>query len=150
MSIFTENLAETLFILGISMLIIEVVVLSLYTIVLFMLGCALILTAIAVYVGLLPPEILDAVLVVAILTGVLTAGLWKPFKNLQNQRDDSPVSSDLVGFTFVLAEDVSLESHVTYKYSGIEWRLVSAVPLNAGTKVRVSEVAVGEWTIEAF
>ena len=75
MSIFTENLAETLFILGISMLIIEVVVLSLSTIVLFMLGCALILTAIAVYVGLLPPEILDAVLVVAILTGVLTAGL---------------------------------------------------------------------------
>lgn len=150
MKILTENLAETLFILGIAMLIIEVVVLSLSTIILFMLGSALILTAIGVYIGLLSPDILDAVLAVAILTAVLTAGLWKPFKNLQEQRDDSPVTSDLVGFTFVLAQDVSPESQVTYKYSGIEWRLVSAVPLASGTKVRVSEVAVGEWFIEAF
>lgn len=150
MSLFTGNLAETLFILGIIMLMVEVVVLSLSTIILFMLGSALILTAIAVYVGILPPDLLDAVLCVAVLTALLTAGLWKPFKRLQEQRDDSPVTSDLVGFTFVLPEDVNETSKVTYKYSGIEWRLISQQPLKSGTKVRVSEVAVGEWTIEAF
>lgn len=150
MSILTENLAETLFILGIVMLIIEIVVLSLSTIFLFMLGSALILTGIAVYLGVLPPDILDAVLAVAVLTVLLTAILWKPFKKLQEQQDDTPVTSDLVGFTFVLAQDIEPDSQMTYKYSGIEWRLVSTVPLTAGTKVKVTEVAVGEWMIEAF
>jgi membrane protein implicated in regulation of membrane protease activity len=89
-------------------------------------------------------------LVVAVLTALLTVVLWKPFKRLQEQRDDSPVTSDLVGFTFVLAEAVEPDGCVMYKYSGIEWRLVSDTPIASGTKVRVVEVEVGQWHVEPF
>lgn len=145
-----ENLAEFLFILGLVLLIVEVLVLSLSTIILFMVGSSLILTAVAIYLGLLGNSLLDAILVVGVLTAVLTVVLWKPFKRLQEQRDDSPVTSDLVGFTFVLADAVEPDGCVMYKYSGIEWRLVSAVPIASGTKVRVVEVEVGQWHVEPF
>ncbi len=159
-----QNLAETLFIIGLIILIVEVTVLSFSTIILFMIGAATILTSVAMYVGLIESDFLNALVIIAVLTAVLAVVLWKPFKGLQNQQEEKPVTSDLVGFTFVLAQDVGSTSDsdtgsgagsepvadVTYKYSGIEWKLISAEPIRAQTKVKVIAVSVGEWEIIAL
>lgn len=150
MSWIAENLAETLFIVGLIILIIEVTVLSFSTIILFMLGAATIITSVTMYVGIINPDILDATLLIGVLTGVLAVILWKPFKQLQNAKDDKAVTSDLVGFTFILAEDVTAGADVKYKYSGIDWRLVSTQTIAAQTKVKVIAVNVGEWEIIAL
>lgn len=150
MSWLADNLAETLFIIGLIILIIEVTVLSFSTIILFMIGAATIITSVTMYLGILSPNILDAVLMIGIVTAVLAITLWKPFKQLQNAKDDKAVSSDLVGFTFILAQDITPESDVKYKYSGIEWRLVSTQTIAAQTKVKVVAVNVGEWEVIAL
>lgn len=150
MSWLADNLAETLFIIGLIILIIEVTVLSFSTIILFMIGAATIITSVTMYLGILSPNILDAVLMIGIVTAVLAIVLWKPFKQLQNAKDDKAVSSDLVGFTFILAQDITPESDVKYKYSGIEWRLVSTQTIAAQTKVKVVAVNVGEWEVIAL
>lgn len=150
MSWLADNLAETLFIIGLIILIIEVTVLSFSTIILFMIGAATIITSVTMYLGILSPNILDALLMIGIVTAVLAIVLWKPFKQLQNAKDDKAVSSDLVGFTFILAQDITPESDVKYKYSGIEWRLVSTQTIAAQTKVKVVAVNVGEWEVIAL
>ena len=150
MSWLADNLAETLFIIGLIILIIEVTVLSFSTIILFMIGAAPIITSVTMYLGILSPNILDALLMIGIVTAVLAITLWKPFKQLQNAKDDKAVSSDLVGFTFILAQDITPESDVKYKYSGIEWRLVSTQTIAAQTKVKVVAVNVGEWEVIAL
>ncbi len=146
----THNLAETLFIIGLIILIIEVTVLSFSTIILFMLGAATIITSITMYMGVISANILDATLMIAIVTAVLALILWKPFKQLQNTQNDKAVSSDLVGFTFILSEELSPGKDVSYKYSGIQWRLVSAQTIAAQTKVKVVAVNVGEWEVIAL
>lgn len=150
MSWLVDNLAETLFIIGLIILIIEVTVLSFSTIILFMIGAATIITSVTMYLGILSPNILDAVLMIGIVTAVLAIVLWKPFKQIQNAKDDKSVSSDLVGFTFILAQELTPESDVKYKYSGIEWRLVSTQTIAAQTKVKVVAVNVGEWEVIAL
>ena len=150
MSWLADNLAETLFIIGLIVLIIEVTVLSFSTIILFMIGAATIITSVTMYLGILSPNILDAVLMIGIVTAALAIVLWKPFKQLQNAKDDKAVSSDLVGFTFILAQELTPESDVKYKYSGIEWRLVSTQTIAAQTKVKVVAVNVGEWEVIAL
>lgn len=150
MSWLADNLAETLFIIGLIVLIIEVTVLSFSTIILFMIGSATIITSVTMYLGILSPNILDAVLMIGIVTAALAIVLWKPFKQLQNAKDDKAVSSDLVGFTFILAQELTPESDVKYKYSGIEWRLVSTQTIAAQTKVKVVAVNVGEWEVIAL
>ena len=150
MSWFEQNLAETLFIIGLIILIVEVTVLSFSTIILFMIGAATIITSVTMYIGLISDDLLNALLIIAVLTAILALVLWKLFKGLQNIQEDKPVTSDLVGFTFVLAQDVEPNSVVKYKYSGIDWKLISPTFIRAQTKVKVIAVNVGEWEIIAL
>jgi hypothetical protein len=39
---------------------------------------------------------------------------------------------------------------VKYKYSGIDWKLISPTSIRAQTKVKVIAVNVGEWDIIAL
>ncbi|MEN8769901.1 MAG: NfeD family protein [Glaciecola sp.] len=150
MSWFEQNLAETLFIIGLIILIVEVTVLSFSTIILFMIGAATIITSVTMYIGVISDDLLNALLIIAVLTAILALVLWKPFKGLQNIQENKPVTSDLVGFTFVLAQDVEPNSVVKYKYSGIDWKLISPTVIRAQTKVKVIAVNVGEWEIIAL
>lgn len=142
------NLAETLFIIGLVLLIVEAIVLSFSTIILFMIGASFILTSILVFSGIVEPSILNAIFSVAVSTVILSVSLWKTFKNLQNQQDDKPVTSDLVGLVFVLAEDVGPSKTVYHQYSGIQWQLLADDDIPAKTKVVVSQVDVGTWTVK--
>ena len=104
-----NNLAETLLIIGIALLIIEIVVLGFSTFVLFFVGAAAVVTSGLLYIGLIPDSMLAALLCTAIITAISAALLWKPLKNMQSKVDTTKAKGDLVGHSFILVEDVAPE-----------------------------------------
>ena len=144
-----NNLAESLLILGILLLVIEVAVLGFSTFVLFFVGCAAIVTAGILYVGIIPDTLLAALLTIGILTAVSAVLLWKPLKKMQTKVDTTTAKGDLVGHSFVLIEDVAPELTPVYRYSGIDWKLNASEYLVAGTKVEVIQADVGVFHIKA-
>ncbi|WP_158965674.1 NfeD family protein [Paraglaciecola sp. L3A3] len=144
-----NNLAESLLILGILLLVIEVAVLGFSTFVLFFVGCAAVITAILLYLGIIPETLLASLFATGILTAVSAILLWKPLKKMQTQVDTTKAKGDLVGHTFVLKDPVSPELTPTYRYSGIDWKLESADTLAVGTRVQVIDASVGIFTVQA-
>jgi membrane protein implicated in regulation of membrane protease activity len=144
-----NNLAESLLILGILLLVIEVAVLGFSTFVLFFVGCAAVVTAGLLYVGIIPDSWLSAMFSTGLLTGLSAVLLWKPLKNMQTQVDTTKVKGDLVGHSFILVEDVAPELNPEYHYSGIDWKLKANEYLVAGTQVEVTQVDVGVFHIKA-
>lgn len=145
-----NNLAETLLIIGIALLIIEIVVLGFSTFVLFFVGAAAVVTSGLLYIGLIPDSMLAALLCTAIITAISAALLWKPLKNMQSKVDTTKAKGDLVGHSFILVEDVAPELTPIYRYSGIDWKLKASELLVAGTKVEVTEADVGVFYIKAI
>lgn len=144
-----NNLAESLLIFGILMLVIEIAVLGFSTFVLFFVGCAALVSAGLLYVGIIPDTLLAALLSTGVLTAVSAVLLWKPLKNMQTQVDTTKAKGDLVGHSFILVEDVAPELTPVYHYSGIDWKLVASEHLVSGTKVEVVEADVGVFHIKA-
>jgi membrane protein implicated in regulation of membrane protease activity len=144
-----NNLAESLLILGILLLVIEVAVLGFSTFALFFVGCAAVVTAGLLYVGIIPDTWLSAMLSTGVLTGLSAVLLWKPLKNMQTQVDKTKAQGDLVGHRFILVEDVAPELTPEYHYSGIDWKLKANEHLVAGTHVEVTQADVGVFHIKA-
>jgi membrane protein implicated in regulation of membrane protease activity len=143
MSYITEHLAQTLMVLGILALIIEVAVLGLSTFVLLFLGLSLFLSGVLISLTLLPDTLTSALWSNVLLTSLFTVVLWKPLKRMQNKVDSSPVNSDFAQLQFELAQDVSAEGLTTHQYSGITWQLKSEQPILAGSMVKVFKKEVG-------
>ena len=89
-----------------------------------------------------------------ISTGVVTALLWKPLKNLQG---DKPIkkdnSSDFVGYTFVTENEITTTKTGNTQYSGISWRVeidegAGVDVIEAGKHVVVSSVEVGVFKVK--
>lgn len=144
-----NNLAESLLILGILLLVIEIVVLGFSTFFLFFVGCASVVTAGLLYVGIIPDTLLSALLTTGVLTAVSAVLLWKPLKKMQTQVDTTKAKGDLVGHSFVLVEDVAPELTPIYRYSGVDWKLKASELLVSGTRVEVIEADVGVFYIKA-
>jgi len=144
-----NNLAESLLILGILLLVIEVAVLGFSTFVLFFVGCAALVTAGLLYLGIIPDTWLSAMFSTGVLTGLSAVLLWKFLKNMQTQVETTKVKGDLVGHSFILVEDVAPELTPEYHYSGINWKLKANENLLAGTQVEVTQVDVGVFHIKA-
>ena len=144
-----NNLAESLLILGIILLAIEVVVLGFSSFVLFFVGCAAVATAGLLYVGIIPDTMLAAMFSTGLLTALSAVLLWKPLKSIQTDVDTTKVKNDLVGHRFILVEYVAPELTPEYHYSGINWKLISSENLAAGTRVEVIQVDVGKFHIKA-
>ena len=144
-----NNLAESLLILGILLLVIEVAVLGFSTFVLFFVGCAALATAGLLYLGIIPDTWLSAMFSTGVLTGLSAVLLWKFLKNMQTQVETTKVKGDLVGHSFILVEDVAPELTPEYHYSGINWKLKANENLVAGTQVEVTQVDVGVFHIKA-
>ena len=144
-----NNLAESLLIIGILLLVIEVAVLGFSTFVLFFVGCAALVTSGLLYVGIIPDTLLAAMLSTGVLTALSAVLLWKPLKNMQTKVDKTQAKGDLVGHCFLLLEDVSPELMPKYRYSGINWKLKASEYLAAGTQVEVTQADVGVFHIKA-
>jgi membrane protein implicated in regulation of membrane protease activity len=145
----SNNLAESLIIVGLALLVVEVVVLGFSTFVLFFVGLAAVITGGLMRIGFLPDSMLAALSSIGVLTALLAIFLWRPLKSMQNNVERKKVTSDLVGHSFILNDAVSMSSNPVYRYSGIDWQLSSEKVLSAGTLVEVTGVAVGKFIIQA-
>ncbi|MBG9995334.1 NfeD family protein [Pseudoalteromonas sp. NZS127_1] len=143
MDFITQNLPQTLMVLGIVALIIEVAVLGLSTFILLFFGLSLFLTGLLMSFGILPDSLTTALWSNAIVTAGLAVVLWKPLKQMQNRVDKKQVNSDFAELTFVLTSDVTEQGLTTHQYSGISWKLKSEQPISAGTEVLVTKKEVG-------
>lgn len=144
-----QNLSQTLVIVGLILLAVEILILGFTTFVLFFVGVAALLTGAAMYLHILPESLTTALLSIGILTTVEVVFLWKPLKRMQTEVDTTKAKGDLVGHSFVLTEQVSPSHNPQYHFSGINWKLVSDQELPAGTKVEVTEAEVGVFHIQA-
>jgi len=143
MDFITQNLPQTLMVLGIVALIIEVAVLGLSTFILLFFGLSLFLTGLLMSFGILPDSLTTALWSNTVVTAGLAVVLWKPLKQIQNRVDKKQVNSDFAELTFVLTSDVTEQGLTTHQYSGISWKLKSAQPIIAGTEVLVTKKEVG-------
>lgn len=89
-----------------------------------------------------------------ISTGVITAVLWKPLKNLQGNRPlEKDNSSDLIGHTFVIKNEITTTNPGSTEYSGVSWRVeidkdANVDVIEAGKHVTVSSVEVGLFKVK--
>ncbi|WOD07020.1 NfeD family protein [Marinomonas sp. GJ51-6] len=148
MQFITNNLAESLFVTGLILLVIEVAVLGFSTFVLFFVGLAAMATGVLLYFGVVPDSILSAFFSTGVITVIAAAVLWRPLKRMQSDVSPKKAQGDLVGHQFILQESVSPTKAVTYHYSGVNWKLICTLPIEAGTRVEVIDAEVGAFHIK--
>lgn len=140
---FAENLPQTLLAVGILLLIVDATILGFSTFIITFLAGSLMLSGIAMWLGILPSTWIAALWSNALLTAGLAFLLWKPLQRLQNKPSSTQLNSDFAQLEFVLEQPVDRQGHSTYPYSGIRWKLKSEEPLAAGTLVEVTKSEVG-------
>ncbi|TBR37775.1 NfeD family protein [Marinomonas agarivorans] len=148
MDFFSNNLPQSLLVIGLILLVIEVVVLGFSTFFLFFAGIGSIATGALLYTGLIPDTGLSALMSTGIFTLLAALVLWRPLQKMQKNVSKEKAQGDLVGHQFVLQERVSATEAPQYHYSGIGWRLISQDTIEAGTRVEVIEAQVGEFHIK--
>jgi len=94
MTLITNNLPETLMILGVLALIIEVAVLGMSTFILLFLGMSLFASGLMMNFNLLDDSLTTALWSNTLITAGFALFLWKPLKCMQNQVDNKGVQSD--------------------------------------------------------
>lgn len=144
---FSANLAETFLIIGLVLLGIEILVLGFSTFVLFFVGISAIFTAALIFSDSIPNTWLSALSALAVSTCVSALLLWKSLKKIQSKVDNTRAASDLVGYRFLLVDDVAPEKEPIHHYSGIAWKLRSREPIKAGTWVEVVQADVGVFVV---
>jgi len=147
MTWFANNLIESVLIIGIALLTIEIAVLGFSTFFLFFTGLACVATAVVMWIGFLPEEFLYAVFSVAGFTVLFAVLLWKTLAGLQQDVDNTHVTNDIVGHSFILPDDIDASAALTqkpqYHYSGITWRLDAQQDIAKGSLVEVTQSDVG-------
>lgn len=143
-----SHLPQTLVVLGLILLAIEVLVLGFSTFVLFFIGIGSIVTGILMSTGLLPATLLNSFLATAIISSVVALVSWKPMKRMQNKVELKQVDNDMIGYQFVLSDNLDLGQTITHRYSGIDWQIKAKETLVTGTNVRIIRMEVGLLTVE--
>jgi len=145
--------AEFWIMLGFVLLVLEVSM-GLVTGLLLFGGIGAILTGLLMMAGILNETWEVGMASTAICSAICSFALWKPLKKLQNidvpKKDNS---SDLVGYEFILQQDINLLSPGTTQYSGIEWKVeiykdAGVDEISAATRVSVCSVEVGKFKVK--
>ncbi len=145
--------AEFWIILGFIMLVIEVSM-GLVTGLLLFGGIGAVVTGLLMMLGVLNESWQIGLASSAISAAIAALLLWKPLKKLQNTDVPSKDnSSDLVGYEFILQQDINLLSTGTIQYSGIEWKVeiykdAGVDEISAATRVSVFSVEVGKFKVK--
>jgi membrane protein implicated in regulation of membrane protease activity len=143
-----SNLAQSFIVVGLIFLAIEVLVLGFSTFVLIFVGVGMIVTGIAMATAMVPATLPSALLVTAIISTLVALVSWKPMKRMQNKVEVKQATNDIIGYRFVLSEDLPFGKTVTYRYSGIVWQVKAKQPLAVGTEVQIVHMEVGVLTVE--
>ena len=141
--------------LGFLLLVAEALVFGFSTIIFLFAGIGALVTGLLMSVGVLPETWIAGVASCGISTGIVSLLLWKPMRKMQD--DHTPTqsqSSDLIGYEFVLQDDISLMSTGSHRYSGVDWKVeldagAAADSLSAGQRVTVVSVDAGIFRVKA-
>ena len=141
--------------LGFLLLATEVLVFGFTTIVFFFAGIGAVVTGLLMMAGVLDQTWIAGVASFGISTGIISVLLFKPLRKMQ----DSPAavqkqSSDLVGYSFVLMQDISSTQAGTHRYSGIDWKVeidssAGTDEIKAGQRVEVVSLDAGVFRVKA-
>lgn len=83
-----------------------------------------------------------------LITTVFFLVAFRPsFKNIRSNLDGTRAARDLVGYRFLLVNDLNGAQKCVHHYSGRAWRLRSKDVIKAGTWVEVTRADLGEFTI---
>lgn len=141
---------------GFALLAAEVLLFGFTTIVFLFAGLGALATGLLMMAGILPESWIAGISCFGIATGLSSALLWKPLKNMQNSAaQPNKTHSDFVGLEFVLQQDITSVNPGQYRYSGIDWvvELDSSSQfqqLKKGDKVRVTALDVGVFKVDAL
>jgi len=149
MNWFVDNMAETMVIVGLALLAIEILILGFATFILLFVGIAAIITGGLMYMMVIPDTLLSGFMSMGIFTALSAFFLWSPLKKMQQDVDPTEAKNDLIGHRFTLEADVSSDNQPEYRFSGIMWRLTADEELAAGTDVEVTHTDVGKLTVRA-
>lgn len=149
MSWLAENLSNVLIAAGIGALIVDMVFFGFGTFILIFLGGSLLISGLAMLVGILPSTMDAALWSNAILTAILGVVLWKPLRRIQNKNGSKQITNDFASDPFVLKQDVDIQGLTEHMYSGVRWKLRSHQPISQGTLVEVVKVEVGSLWVKA-
>jgi len=149
-----ENQAGFWVAVGFILLAAEVLVFGFGTIVFLFAGIGAILTGLLMMSGLLPQTWIVGISCFGIGTGIVSAALWTPLRKMQdNSEPQKQLSSDLIGYRFVLEQDIAPMSAGKHRYSGVDWQVKleegDEATLVTGQKVVVSSVDVGIFYVKA-
>ncbi|MGB1237335.1 MAG: NfeD family protein [Pseudomonadales bacterium] len=149
MSFLTDDLAQTLIVTGVLLLVLEILVLGFATFYLFFVGLGAIAAGAIFLAGLMEVSLLSAFFLVAAFSVLAALLLWRPLKHMQRNRKPQAVTSDLVGHRFTLQQSLAVGDTQDYAYSGIRWKLYCTQAIAANTEVEVVELSVGRMRIAA-
>ena len=140
--------------LGFILLASEVLLFGFTTIIFLFAGVGALITGLLMSTGLLNETWIAGVSCFGISTGIASVLLWKPLSKLQNDNVETrSQSSDLIGYEFVLQQDMSLVNTGHHRYSGVDWKVEldssSGVgELSAGQRVAVVSVDAGIFRVK--
>jgi membrane protein implicated in regulation of membrane protease activity len=140
--------------IGFVLLAAEVLVFGFGTIVFMFAGIGALVTGLAMMFGLLPETWVAGISCFGISTGLASAILWKPLKKLQaSGSPPQKQSSDLIGYQFVLKQDITAMQPGTHRYSGVDWKVEldasAGDMLSAGQRVAVTSLDAGIFRVIA-
>lgn len=138
---------------GFLMLAAEALLFGFSTIIFLFAGIGAVVTGLLMMAGVLPETWIAGMACFGISTAVVSVLMWKPMRRLQDRPAPvRPQSSDLVGYEFVLQQDVTTSQPGTHRYSGISWKVEldgSETSLPAGQRVSVSSLDAGVFRVKA-
>jgi len=140
--------------IGFALLAAEVLVFGFGTIVFLFAGLGAIITGLAMMFGLLPETWIAGISCFGISTGIVSTALWKPLKKMQaSGSPPQKQSSDLIGYEFVLEQDITAIQPGRHRYSGVDWKVeldaTAGDQLGAGQRVAVTSVDAGIFRVMA-
>ena len=139
---------------GFALLAAEVLLFGFTTIILLFAGIGALVTGLAMMSGVLPETWTAGIACFGIATGAVGALLWKPLKKLQDKNvPKRQHTSDLIGYEFVLKQDVTALAPGLHRYSGVDWRVEPEADaderLSTGQRVAVTSVDAGLFRVKA-
>lgn len=149
MTYFLENMGEAFIVFGLVLLAVEILVLGFSTFVLFFVGIGFVISGALLSIGIIPNEILTALLVTAVITIAVALLFWKPLKRSQNKVENDHVTNDMIGHRFILPAELTVGQTITYRYSGIDWQVTAKQSITVGSEVEIVDVAVGRLMVKA-
>jgi len=124
MEIIEQHLDTAWFLLGFLLLGIEIVAFGMASGVLLFAGIGALMTGGLLWSGIVPETWIGSLATFSICTLASAALLWQPLKRIQAGSGNSPQpTSDLIGYTFRLEQEVTRSAPGQIRYSGVQWRV---------------------------